>query len=439
MPESAPRTKIDAVRAWGGEPVLVPTAEVFRFLKEHGWEQEPYAFIHPWTNRDVMTGHGSLGLEIAEDLPDVDTVLVPVGGGGLLAGVGSALRAVKPDVRILAVEPEGCPGLSREPPPRASRSGRLPHDRGRRRRTLHDRGDVSSAARAQPGLRPRLRGRDQGRAPQSRSVRQARRRALWSARRRRRPSPSPRPSAARPPASSPGEASTRQSSPPFSPCEPFALLRRLKQERSFSHGQTSRLGSHLQRDRAPRVDGLRQGQRRLRAHRPLRARRQLPDRERQREHRYRDLERGHRPHSRRRRRPAPRKPWTGSRSSWRASGSDVSVKTVHRRRHDGGQVSYRVFLPAEARVAVETVNGAVSVTGIHGSVQAESVNGGLKLESIDGEVSAETTNGSIQTSYRRAGDGRHHFETTNGSVQNLICPRTLEATSRPRLPTAAST
>ena len=99
------------------------------------------------------------------------------------------------------------------------------------------------------------------------------------------------------------------------------------------------------------------------------------------------------------------------------SGSDVSVKTVHRRRHDGGQVSYRVFLPEEARVAVETVNGAVSVTGIHGSVQAESVNGGLKLESIDGEVSAETTNGSIQTSYRRAGDGRHHFETTNGSVR----------------------
>jgi threonine dehydratase len=111
MPDTAPKTKIDAVRAYGGEPVLVPVAEVFRFLKEHGWESEPYAFIHPWTNTDVVTGHGSLGLEILEDLPDVDTVFIPVGGGGLLTGVGAALKAQKPELRILAVEPEGCPAL----------------------------------------------------------------------------------------------------------------------------------------------------------------------------------------------------------------------------------------------------------------------------------------------------------------------------------------
>ncbi len=111
MPDTAPKTKIDAVRAYGGEPVLVPVAEVFRFLKEHGWESEPYAFIHPWTNTDVMTGHGSLGLEILEDLPDVDSVFIPVGGGGLLTGVGAALKAQKPELRILAVEPEGCPAL----------------------------------------------------------------------------------------------------------------------------------------------------------------------------------------------------------------------------------------------------------------------------------------------------------------------------------------
>jgi threonine dehydratase len=113
MPESAPASKIDAVRAYGGVPVLVPVAEVFRFLREEGWKSEPYAFIHPWTNPDVMTGHGSLGLEILEDLPDVETILVPVGGGGLLAGVGGALRAAKPSVRIVAVEPEGCPALHR--------------------------------------------------------------------------------------------------------------------------------------------------------------------------------------------------------------------------------------------------------------------------------------------------------------------------------------
>jgi len=113
MPETAPAAKIESVREFGGEPVLVPVAELFRYLREEGWKQEPYAFIHPWTHRDVMTGHASLGLEVLEDLPDVETVLVPVGGGGLLAGVGAALRALKPSVRIVAVEPEGCAALHR--------------------------------------------------------------------------------------------------------------------------------------------------------------------------------------------------------------------------------------------------------------------------------------------------------------------------------------
>ena len=111
MPDTAPITKIDAVRAYGGEAVLVPIAEVFRFLREHAWEDEPFAFVHPWTNRDVMIGHGSMGLEIIADCPDVDTVFVPVGGGGLIAGVGSAVKALRPSVRLVAVEPEGCPSL----------------------------------------------------------------------------------------------------------------------------------------------------------------------------------------------------------------------------------------------------------------------------------------------------------------------------------------
>jgi threonine dehydratase len=111
MPDTAPQTKIEAVRRYGGEPVLVPTAEVFRFLKERLWEREPYAFIHPWTDRDLMIGHGTIGLEIAADLPEVETVYVPVGGGGLIGGVGSALKAAKPNVRVVAVEPQGCPAL----------------------------------------------------------------------------------------------------------------------------------------------------------------------------------------------------------------------------------------------------------------------------------------------------------------------------------------
>jgi len=111
MPEHAPRTKIEAVRALGGEVVLAPVDEVFAFLKGRAWEAEPYAFVHPWIERQVMVGHGTLGLEIAQALPAIDTLFVPVGGGGLLAGVGSALRAVLPEVRIVAVEPAGCPSL----------------------------------------------------------------------------------------------------------------------------------------------------------------------------------------------------------------------------------------------------------------------------------------------------------------------------------------
>lgn len=111
MPDHAPKSKVDAVRAYGGEPVLVPMDEVFRYLKEHRWEDEPYAFIHPWTNRNVMIGHGSIALEIIKDCPEVESVFIPVGGGGLLGGVGSALKRLKPEVKIFAVEPEGCPSL----------------------------------------------------------------------------------------------------------------------------------------------------------------------------------------------------------------------------------------------------------------------------------------------------------------------------------------
>jgi threonine dehydratase len=113
MPEGAPVTKVEAVRRYGARPVLVPVEELFRFLKERLWEREPHAFVHPWTDRNVMIGHGTIGLEIFADCPDVETVYVPVGGGGLIGGVGSALRARAPGVRVVAVEPQGCPALHR--------------------------------------------------------------------------------------------------------------------------------------------------------------------------------------------------------------------------------------------------------------------------------------------------------------------------------------
>jgi DUF4097 and DUF4098 domain-containing protein YvlB len=103
------------------------------------------------------------------------------------------------------------------------------------------------------------------------------------------------------------------------------------------------------------------------------------------------------------------------------SGGDVSVRTLYHRRNGfwgrGGEVSYRVLLPAEAQVTVKTVNGGVTVGGIHGRVEAESVNGAIQVENIEGEIEAETTNGSIRASYESAADGTHRFETTNGSVR----------------------
>jgi len=111
MPDTAPQTKIAAVLRHGGEPVLVPATELFRFLAERGWDREPYAFVHPWTDRDLRIGHGTIALEILDDLPGVEAVYVPVGGGGLIGGVGAALKLLAPSVRVVAVEPTGCAAL----------------------------------------------------------------------------------------------------------------------------------------------------------------------------------------------------------------------------------------------------------------------------------------------------------------------------------------
>jgi len=111
MPVNAPATKVEAFRALGGTPILVPVDELFRFIRERGWKSEPYAYIDPWMDPDVHLGHGTIGLEILADRPDVDTVYLPVGGGGLFLGVATAIRSSKPSVKIIAVEPAGCPSL----------------------------------------------------------------------------------------------------------------------------------------------------------------------------------------------------------------------------------------------------------------------------------------------------------------------------------------
>ena len=90
------------------EPVLMPGDELFDWMLSAGWTNEPYTFLHPWVEPLMIAGSGTVGLEIHEDVPDVETVFVSVGGGGLICGVGSALKALKPGVRIVAVQPEAC-------------------------------------------------------------------------------------------------------------------------------------------------------------------------------------------------------------------------------------------------------------------------------------------------------------------------------------------
>lgn len=111
MPIGAPQAKIDAIEALGAEAVLVEVPDLFRFLQERSWEDEPYSFVHPWIDRRVLVGHASMALEIAEDAPRLESVFIPVGGGGLIGGVAGALKLLLPEVKVVAVEPEGCPAL----------------------------------------------------------------------------------------------------------------------------------------------------------------------------------------------------------------------------------------------------------------------------------------------------------------------------------------
>jgi threonine dehydratase len=112
MPTDAPASKIDAVRGYGAEIVAHDDrATLFDRLNEVR-EQRGLTFVHPFDDPVVLAGAATAGLEIAEDLPDVDLVIVPVGGGGLLGGVASALKQARPQTRVAAVELEAGPGLS---------------------------------------------------------------------------------------------------------------------------------------------------------------------------------------------------------------------------------------------------------------------------------------------------------------------------------------
>jgi len=111
MPVDAPQSKIDAVRGYGAEIVLHADRPTLFDKLDEVREARGLTFVHPFDDPVLLAGSGTTGLEILEDLPEVDVVVVPVGGGGLLGGVTSAIKGSQPRVRVVAVELEAGPGL----------------------------------------------------------------------------------------------------------------------------------------------------------------------------------------------------------------------------------------------------------------------------------------------------------------------------------------
>ena len=104
VPERAPQTKLDAVKRLGGHIIKVPYDDWWQAIVTHEIPGLDALFIHPVSDPDVMAGNGTIGLEILDDLPDVDTILIPYGGGGLSCGIASAVKTLKPNTKIFACE-----------------------------------------------------------------------------------------------------------------------------------------------------------------------------------------------------------------------------------------------------------------------------------------------------------------------------------------------
>jgi threonine dehydratase len=104
--ETAPVAKLERMKALGARLVTVPYEVAWRALDDRKFEGVEGTFIHPFDDNNFIAGHGTMGLEILEDAPDTRAVLAGIGGGGLIVGVGSTIKALKPDIKIIGIEPE---------------------------------------------------------------------------------------------------------------------------------------------------------------------------------------------------------------------------------------------------------------------------------------------------------------------------------------------
>ena len=113
MPKTTPIAKINATEGYGAKAELYGDCYDDAYLRAREIEKtEGAAFIHPFDDEDVIAGQGTLGLEMLEEVPDLDCIIVPAGGGGLLAGVACAVKSVAPNVRVIGVQAEGAPAIA---------------------------------------------------------------------------------------------------------------------------------------------------------------------------------------------------------------------------------------------------------------------------------------------------------------------------------------
>ena len=104
--ETAPQAKLDRMRALGAKLIAVPYEVAWRALEDRAYPGAEGTFIHPFDDDNFIAGHGTMGLEILEDEPDTAAVIAAIGGGGLITGVASAIKALKPNVKVWSAEPE---------------------------------------------------------------------------------------------------------------------------------------------------------------------------------------------------------------------------------------------------------------------------------------------------------------------------------------------
>jgi threonine dehydratase len=104
--ETAPKSKLDRMRALGAKLIPVSYDVAWKTLDERSFPGADGTFIHPFDDDNFIAGHGTMGLEILEDAPDTVAVIASIGGGGLITGVGAAIKALKPETKIFGVEPE---------------------------------------------------------------------------------------------------------------------------------------------------------------------------------------------------------------------------------------------------------------------------------------------------------------------------------------------